>query len=349
METVCLENFWSDRLVSLGWSVPACKWFQFAWAESTKRSYNIVLNKLLVFCDTKGFSFPPESSAHIADFLCWLGSQSSKPASQLNTACAAIGHLYESIGTKNLMQTSEIKLLIQGLIKAGTEAPMRISKVMPVEAFCELFSSWSENEGLTIKELRLKAVTLLALTVMLRPSDIAPKSVIYQADCDTVRRSVFSTDHISITNDGSVKLCFFGIKNDTRRQGFTVTLPKAADVKVDPVSALSSYIERTDVYRKDIPGKPVFISLSTPYRALTSGSIADVLSEAIKKAGLDSQGFTPRDFRPSGATTAIDQGINPDIVMAVGRWKTADVFYKHYVHSKTPVDFTNKVLKQTVD
>ena len=44
---------------------------------------------------------------------------------------------------------------------------------MPLSNFHDLFMSWSDNCALDLKSLRLKAVTLLALTALLRPSDIA--------------------------------------------------------------------------------------------------------------------------------------------------------------------------------
>ena len=50
---------------------------------------------------------------------------------------------------------------------------------MPIAPFRQLFLSWEPNDELPIKQLHLKSITLLALTLMLRPSDIAPKSVTY--------------------------------------------------------------------------------------------------------------------------------------------------------------------------
>ena len=46
---------------------------------------------------------------------------------------------------------------------------------MPRDPFLMLFSSCPENEKLLLKQLRLKAVTLLALVFMARPSDSAPR------------------------------------------------------------------------------------------------------------------------------------------------------------------------------
>ncbi|WAR14875.1 PUS3-like protein [Mya arenaria] len=111
----------------------------------------------------------------------------------------------------------------------------------------------------------------------------------------------------------SAKITFFGIKNDTSRSGFEVELPRASNVKLDSVQTLQDHIERTDRFR--LPGGPVFLSLRAPYNAIQASSVAKILDEAIKLAGLEGQGYTAKSFRPTGATTAIAQNINPEILM----------------------------------
>ena len=50
---------------------------------------------------------------------------------------------------------------------------------MPVENFHELFNTWPEKETLSVKDIRLKVVTFLALTLMLRISNITLNGVIF--------------------------------------------------------------------------------------------------------------------------------------------------------------------------
>lgn len=139
-----------------------------------------------------------------------------------------------------------------------------------------------------------------------------------------------------------MKITFFGIKNDTKRSGFEIVLPKSNQHKIDPVSTLYDYVKRTEPQRQ-VNG-PVFLTLREPFKALEASSIAKILESSIQLAGLSDQGFTAKSFRPTGATVAIEQNINPDIVRKVGRWKNSDVFYAHYVHSRTPSCFTDNIL-----
>ena len=87
---------------------------------------------------------------------------------------------------------------------------------MPVGHFHDLFMNWAGNDALDLKSLRLKAITLLALTAMLRPSDIAPNA--RQLNSHGECRVVFSVNQL-IFSKHDVKITFFGIKNDTARTG----------------------------------------------------------------------------------------------------------------------------------
>ena len=121
-----------------------------------------------------------------------------------------------------------------------------------------------------------------------------------------------------------------------------MTIPTHKILKLDPGAALRSYIARTDAMRND---NAVFLSLNRPYKAISAASVAGILEDSINLAGLSGRGFSAKSFRPTGATLAIERGIDPHIVQKVGRWKSTEVFYNHYVHSKTPSEFVSEVLK----
>lgn len=247
------------------------------------------------------------------------------------------------------MQDPAISMLCTALVKSGTVSPMQRSHVMPVEPFTDLFRGWPNNSELSIKQLRLKAITLFAITAMLRPSDIAPKSVIFDPSTGSQRRITFNKDQIVFTDNGDAKITFLGTKNDTTRTGFQVILRKATDSKIDPVRTLKDYIARTDAYRHS-SSDPVFLTLAAPYRALTADSIASILQDSIRLAGLGDRGFTAKDFRPTGATVAANAANSQqdaDKIVKLGRWKDKNTFLNHYWHSEPPVHYTDTVLSDT--
>ena len=69
------------------------------------------------------------------------------------------------------------------------------------------------------------------------------------------------------------------------------------------------------------------------------------MSESISLVGLGDQGFTPKCFRPTAANAAIKMGCDPETAMHIGRWKTKEVFYDHYVHPMAPSNYTSGVFQ----
>ena len=91
----------------------------------------------------------------------------------------------------------------------------------------------------------------------------------------------------------------------------------------------------------------MFITLTSPYNALTPRGVAKCLSESIKEAGLGDE-FTPQSFRPSAPSAAIFSGCDPDLTRQIGRWKTPEVFYEHYVYPMSKGDFTDKIFQSNI-
>ena len=111
------------------------------------------------------------------------------------------------------------------------------------------------------------------------------------------------------------------IKNDTSRTGFEIRIPASSEQHVDPVSCLKCYIDRTQHLRVLITDQPIFLSLKAPYHGISGQTIGSILSSAINLAGLGGKGYSPRCFRPTGATAAIQCNSKPETVMQIGRWK----------------------------
>ena len=273
-----MESLWVKKLRSQGWPKRAILQFPQAWAPTTRKQYEQIINRLHSFCVTQGYGFPPVSTACIVDYLCHTADQSSRPESVLKCASAAITWLFKAKGLPNLVQDEDVQKLMSALVKSGTQAPRCRSKVMPVSPFTSLFESWPDAEELSIQDLRLKTVCLLALCIMLRPSDVAPNSVLFDPTSEECVPLLFSTDHIAKQQDGSLVISFLGIKNDYKRQGFNVVLPPASNKKLDPVDTLEIYIRRTASLRRQVSGNPVFLTLTKPLHQLSSRGVAQVLN-----------------------------------------------------------------------
>ena len=342
MEIFSLEGEWADTLSKQGWSVSATNIIKNCLAPSTLRLYNRQINRLRDFCYLHNEQFPPIKASVIADYMCKVADLSNRPNAILTSALAAFNYLYRVLDIANPCDNN-IYQLHTALVKSCTKLPRQKVNILPQEPFMELFMSWPENEDLTVSRLRLKTITLLAFTFMLRPSDIAPKSVVNSSTSGIENQLVFSTDRVKFMENGELQIQFFGIKNDTHRDGFSVSVPPASNPKLDPVDALRTYIRRTNHLRPQ-DTKPVFLTSVKPYRAITASTVAKVLEDAIYLAGLDLNLYSAKCFRPSAATRAIESGFDPDKARRIGRWKTPSVFFEHYVYDNTPSAFTDYML-----
>ena len=308
---------------------------------STWSTYQSQIEKLHAFCLESDTEFPNISQSTLADYLCCIAAETGRPKSVLNLTLAAVASMVEALKIPSPI-TADINRLVTGLIKSGTTAPMQRSKVMPVEPFKRLFRKWNVNEILKIESLRLKCVTLLALAMMLRPSDIAPHATLIDKD-GKVSQMKITVDQVKFAESGHMVISLHGIKNDYHRDGFDVVVTPSSEAKVDPVDAMKVYIQRTAHIRP--AHRALFLSLKRPFDAISATTVTRILEKAIILAGMKSEGYSAKCFRPTGATNAIQAGVNPDVVRKVGRWKSRETFEQHYVHSRPPKDMTDVILK----
>ena len=203
------------------------------------------------------------------------------------------------------------------LIKHGTLSPQGRTPIPPIQPILALFKKWECNESLSIDKLRQKCISLLCLTAMCRPSDIAP-------------RLGFFRRQIRFNDDNSATITFFGIKNDSQRKGFEIKLSPASDQSLDPVKALKCYLQRTSENGVTDGDTHVFRSLNSPADGISASTVAKVLRSCLSEAGLADE-YTARSFRAAGATAAVKSGCEPDTARQIGRWKNREVFMDHYV------------------
>lgn len=338
MEGSSLADLWESRLKFDGWSSKAIKQSEAALATSTRKAYDNALNKYMIFSAEKGLEYPPRKSSELAEYICHLAESTTRPQSIVNTFLSALKQALRAKGLPDITGNDTISRLVTAVTKSQ-QRPMTKSTVLPVKTIIDSLRAWGDNNNLSTKHLRIKTISLLAIALMLRPSDVAPNATFFDKESLEEKKIIFSTDMLNFRDNG-VEVTLFGTKNDLERKGFVVFLPGHSDRDVDPVQTLKFYLERTAQFRRH---KAVFISLKAPFGPLSSSAVAKDLQECIDMCGLKGSGYTAKSFRPTGATVAIEKGSDPKMVQAVGRWKSTEVFYDHYVHCKTSKDFTDKL------
>ena len=227
MENVCLEGEWQSRLKLRNWSPDCTVVYKHCIADSSLRQYNRYILQFKSFCINKAGTFPPtlhDTSSLIASFMKSKSDQSDRPESMLKSIQAALTHYFMATSDSNPFD-NDLRNFMTALKKHYTRHAAGRTMIMPIKPISDLFSSWPDNEQLTIKQLRQKTISLLSLGMMARPSDLAPSMG-------------FSRNQIKFNNDRSMTLTLCGIKNDSDRHGFEIKIDSASNPKVDPVSAL---------------------------------------------------------------------------------------------------------------
>lgn len=153
--------------------------------------------------------------------------------------------------------------------------------------------------------------------------------------------TVLSVDQVVFNQSGSMEVTLFGIKNDYDREGFVVTVQPAQVDRLCPVKTLRHYIKCTQY---TCPKNGVlFLSLGNLAVAMSAKAVRLELNTVVKLAGLDATKFPAKSFRPTGATNAVQAGVNLDFIRKVGHWKNAETFESHYVHGQPPDEMTNNI------
>ena len=338
MDSVCLESEWQIMLKQLMWTDSCVEIYKQFIAQSTRNLYNRYLSLFYDFCLINYGRFPPHQnylSAAIAEFLKVRSEHSERPESMLRGIMAALSNYFSIPGRYNPI-SNELKNLVKALIKTGTVRQAGRTSIMPIAPFSRLFENWGDNEALPLTLLRQKAITLLAIACLARPSDFSPSAG-------------FNRDQIKFNSDGSATIFFFGVKNDANRSGFEVRIEPTDNILTDPVECLKVYFKKSAPFINDLVKQPVFITLKPPYNGISAQTVSHILNTSIKDAGLSSSEFSAKSFRPSAATAAIVSGCDPNTTRVRGRWKNDNVFFSNYVYPTSETNISDKILTSNIE
>ena len=130
----------------------------------------------------------------------------------LRSIQAALTHFFAAAWDSNPFD-ADLKNFVTALIKVRTKHASGRTIVMPIKPITDLFCKWGENHELSIKHLRQKTIALLSLSMMARPSDLAPAMG-------------FHRNQLRFSEDNSVVIPLCGIKSDSDRHGFEIKIDK---------------------------------------------------------------------------------------------------------------------------
>ena len=192
-----------------------------------------------------------------------------------------------------------------------------------------LFRSWPENEKLSLKQLTMKTVMLVALTAGQRIQAIAAMS------WENASR-------------GATRWTFIigGIMKTTRPSFHNppiVLLSFEAETKLCVLSTMSTYRQRLASLGLELTG-PVFVTYNKPHRTAAQRTISRWITVCLQEAGLE--GYGAHSTRHAASSKAAAHAPTDSILRTVG-WTSEETFRRFYLRDITadhPQTFSQAVL-----
>lgn len=198
--------------------------------------------------------------------------------------------------------------LLKGCYNLNPPKPKYNSTWDP-DVVLSFFRRSANNEDLSLARLSAKLVTLLALSSLLRVSEIAGIS--------------FNELNVSFQLSRPRKAQHRGPLH-------VITIPRGSDSQICPVSCLGSYIYKTDPVRTDAGGGMLILSIAALYHKVTGSTVAKWIKSILKDAGLGTEIFSAHSTRGASASKALANGSSTDSILRAAHWSSENTFNKFY-------------------
>ena len=218
-----------------------------------------------------------------------------------------------------IIESPIISRLLKSFEKLRPTVPRYVVTWDVNKVLCFL-SSWFPNNKITLKQLTLKTVMLIALSSSDRAQTIHSMRV----------------DNCVCTARGVEFPIFSRLKTSRHlRRPKVVICPRWSDPSLDVEKCVTTYMDRTLTFRcKAVrQGKPkpnqLFLSHKTGL-PVARNSISRWLTEVMSLAGIDTSYFKAHSTRGAGLNKAKSRGANPSQIVQQGDWTNVTTWERHY-------------------
>ncbi|KIY62501.1 hypothetical protein CYLTODRAFT_426868 [Cylindrobasidium torrendii FP15055 ss-10] len=316
----CLKRFDGFEALTIATSAEQMAVINMAWAASTRKKYGSFINHFVRFCDRKGVPaedrFPTSHNLlldYVVDMTGELGSKA------VGTRVTALKNVHAKAGLAWEGDTRQMQLAKKGVANMAPDTT--VDKRPPV-------TQWRMEvleDGLDMRDGRDVAVSFTAKAsraAMLRMGEILPASKKLEA---------FDSALLPTAKDIGEEFSTNGSRMLNLPWGKTSL---AAGAKVPLCTQASKAINTTRIWElhrvvNEVEGDaPLCSYMEGDQRKLLSR--ADFMrrcNEVWAEKGLEP--LTGHSFRIGGATHYLVNGVQPNVVKAMGRWKS-DAFEAYW-------------------
>ena len=278
-------------------------------AKNTVRAYKSDFNDFELFCAKNGFKSLPSEPKIVSLYLTYLSTKDSK-MSTLKRRLVSIGVIHRLKG--HYLDTKHPSIIenIMG-IKRRKGSIQKGKKPLLINNLKQLINVIDQQNKQDIKKLRDRSIILIGFSGGFRRNEIV--SLDY--------------DDLDFVEEG-LKIQIKRSKTDQYGEGFVKALPYFDSSKYCPVISLKNWIEISKIesgplFRRFVKGSKL------SEKRLTDQTVALLIKEYLKLAGIDSKNYSGHSLRSGFATSAAESGAEERSIMAMTGHKSTEMVRRY--------------------
>ena len=282
---------------------------QSSKANNTVRAYKSDFNDFSLFCAQNGFKNLPSEPKIVSLYLTYLSTKGAK-MSTLKRRLVSIGVIHRLKG--HYLDTKHPSIIenIMG-IKRRKGSLQKGKKPLLINNLKQLINVIDQQNNQDIKKLRDRSIILIGFSGGFRRNEIV--SLDYD-DLDFV--------------DEGLKIQIRRSKTDQFGEGSVKALPYFDNSKYCPVISLKNWIEISKIdsgplFRRFIKGSKL------SENRLTDQTVALLIKEYLKLAGIDNKNYSGHSLRSGFATSAAESGAEERSIMAMTGHKSTEMVRRY--------------------
>ena len=278
-------------------------------ANNTLRAYKSDFNDFELFCVKNGFKSLPTEPKIISLYITYLSTRDAK-MSTLKRRIVSIGVIHKMKG--HYLDTKHPAIIenIMG-IKRRKGSIQKGKKPLLINNLKEIINAIDENIKDEIKRLRDRSIILIGFSGGFRRNELV--SLDYN-DLDFVQEGL--------------KITLRKSKTDQFGEGSIKGLPYFDNTQYCPVISISKWLEISK-----INSGPLFRRFKKGLRLsenrLTDQTVALLIKEYLKLAGIDNKNYSGHSLRSGFATTAAESGAEERNIMAMTGHKSTEMVRRY--------------------
>ena len=282
---------------------------QSSKAKNTVRAYKSDFNDFGLFCVKNGFKSLPTEPKVVSLYLTYLSTKDAK-MSTLKRRLVSIGVIHRLKGHYLDSKHPSIIENIMG-IKRRKGSIQKGKKPLLINNLKKLIDVIDQENNQDIKKLRDRSIILIGFSGGFRRNEIV--SLNY-SDLDFVEEGL--------------KVQIRRSKTDQFGEGSIKALPYFDSSKYCPVISLKNWIEISKIesgplFRRFIKGSKL------SEKRLTDQTVALLIKEYLKLAGIDSKNYSGHSLRSGFATSAAESGAEESSIMAMTGHKSTEMVRRY--------------------